>query len=168
MIPVIGVSGWHRSGKTTFIVGLIHVLREKQIEVAVIKHTRETPALDHEGTDTWLFAQAGSQFVAIAGPQGSAVLYPAAREPSFWELVAMVPDDVGLIIAEGYRQLEVPRFEVLTEGYPQTPTHLLLAAVYREPSSIPRDLGPGIPILQATEYERAVELLAARGYVTWG
>jgi len=163
MIPVIGVVGWHRSGKTTFIVGLMHALQERGIQVATIKHTREAIDMDREGTDTWLFAQAGSQFVAIAGPDGSAVLYPPQREPSFWELVAMVPAGIQLIIVEGYRNISLPRFEILLEGYPQTPADLLLAAAYRDLQMVPADLPANLTVLQATDYTQAADLLLAKG-----
>ncbi|MCE5259657.1 MAG: molybdopterin-guanine dinucleotide biosynthesis protein B [Chloroflexi bacterium] len=163
MIPIIGAVGWHRTGKTTFIVGLIRVLRARGIRVATIKHTSEAIQMDREGTDTFHFAQAGSSFVAIAGRQGSAVLLPQPPEPTFWELAAMVPANIDLIIVEGYRKLNLPRFEILIEGLPETPPELLLAAVYRDLALAPAGLFPDIPILQASEYERAVDILLEKG-----
>ncbi|MHB9034399.1 MAG: molybdopterin-guanine dinucleotide biosynthesis protein B [Anaerolineae bacterium] len=166
MIPLVGVTGWHRTGKTTFIVALINALSARGVSVATIKHTSEAIAMDKEGTDTFLFSKAGSRFVAIVGPQGSAILLPTPPEPSFWELAAMVPPDTGLVIVEGYRKLAMPRFEILTEGYPETVPDSLVAAVYRDLAKVPSDLPKNICVLQARDTERAVELLYDRGILT--
>lgn len=160
MIPIIGVIGWHRSGKTTFIVGLIQALKARGLQVAAIKHTSEEPAIDRPGTDTDLFARAGCRFVAIAGPHGSAILLPQPPEPSFWELVAQVPSGVDLIIVEGYRRLALPRFEVLTEGHPSIPREQLIAVVRRSQAV---QVGAGLFVLEAEDYAGAVERLYAAG-----
>ena len=165
MIPIISVVGWHSVGKTTFIVGLIRALREHGLRVATIKHTSEVVAIDHEGTDTWRFAEAGSQFVAIAGPKGSAILLFQSAGPTFWELVAQVPVDTNLIIVEGYKRLPLPKIEVMAQGKPNTATEELVAVIRREAESILNEIPSGVPVFQANEWEKVIELLIARGLV---
>jgi molybdopterin-guanine dinucleotide biosynthesis adapter protein len=165
MIPIIGVVGWHHVGKTTFITGLIRALRARGLQVATIKHTSEALAIDHQGTDTWLFMDAGSQFVAIAGPHGTATMLPQGSEPSFWELVAQVPVDTNLIIVEGYKRLPIAKIEVLSSGVPSTAPGELLAVIQREPGVILGEMPPGISVYLANEWEQVIDLLIARGYI---
>lgn len=163
MLPIVGVVGWHRVGKTTFIVGLIGALQARGLQVATIKHTSEAPSMDQPGTDTDLFARAGSRFVAIAGPKGSAILLPQPPEPSFWELMALVPADVDLVVIEGYKRLPYLKFEVVTGDQPLvTRASELLAVITRDgkpPSSVPAE----VPVLRADDYASAVALLNQRG-----
>ncbi|MHB1357213.1 MAG: molybdopterin-guanine dinucleotide biosynthesis protein B [Anaerolineae bacterium] len=166
MIPIIGVVGRHNVGKTTFVTGLIRALRARGLQVATIKHTSEQVAIDHEGTDTWRFAEAGSQFVAIAGPHGSAILLPQGQEPAFWELAAQVPTDTSIIIVEGYKRLSLPKIEVMLEGKPGTAPEELVAVIQREPDSVLSEIPQGVPIYQANDWDQVIELLIAKGLVS--
>jgi molybdopterin-guanine dinucleotide biosynthesis protein B len=168
MIPIICVVGWHHVGKTTFITGLIRALRARGMRVATIKHTSEAPAIDCEGTDTWRFAEAGSQFVAIAGPHGTAIILPQGPEPTFWELVAQVPADTSIIIVEGFKRLHLPKIEVISEGKPSTAPKELVAVIQRESDSMLTDIPQDIPVFQANEWEKVIELLIARGFIGSG
>jgi molybdopterin-guanine dinucleotide biosynthesis protein MobB len=165
MIPIICVVGWHNVGKTTFITGLIRALRVRGFRVATIKHTSEALALDHEGTDTSRFAEAGSQFVAIAGPKGSAILLPGGAEPTFWELVAQVPTGTNIIIVEGYKRLPLPKIEVLAAGKPSSATGELVAIIQREADVILTDIPEGVPVFRADKFNKVIELLIARGII---
>ncbi|NLV73070.1 MAG: molybdopterin-guanine dinucleotide biosynthesis protein B [Chloroflexi bacterium] len=159
MIPVVGIGGEHQAGKTTFALGLIRELRADGFSVAVVKHTSQPLQLDHSGTDTALYSEAGCAFVAIAGPYGSAILLPQPPEPNLWELAARVPPSTGVIVVEGYRSVPLPRFEVLVKGEPVSPRDQLLAAVVRE---LP-DETRGYTVLASGDYRGAADLLYARG-----
>ena len=73
-IPIISIVGWHNVGKTTFVAQLITELKRRGLRIATIKHTRGDFQLDREGTDTWRYAQAGSDVVAISGQGRFALL----------------------------------------------------------------------------------------------
>ena len=91
-VPVITMTGWSNSGKTTFTTRVVELLTGMGIRVGVIKHHgHKTGGVDVEGKDSWKYAQAGANPVT---PQG---------EPSRDELVAKIADDVDLVIVEGFR-----------------------------------------------------------------
>ena len=165
MIPIICVVGWHHVGKTTFIIGLIRALRARGMRVATIKHTSEMLTIDCEGTDTWRFAEAGSQFVAIAGPHSSAIIMPHGPEPTFWELAAQVPADTSIIIVEGFKRLPLPKIEVISKGKPSIAPEELMAVIQREPDSVLTEIPQEVPVFQANEWDKVIGLLIARGFI---
>lgn len=57
-VPVITVTGWSNSGKTTFATRVVDLLSDMGIRVGVIKHHgHKTGGVDVEGKDSWKYAQ---------------------------------------------------------------------------------------------------------------
>ena len=110
-IPVFSFIGYSGSGKTTFLEKLIPVLRQAGLRVAVVKHDAHGLALDREGKDSWRFAQAGAECVALVGPGQWALM--ERREPSLVEVLARL-QDVDVILVEGFKQEGVCRIAVLS------------------------------------------------------
>lgn len=116
MIPIVSVIGWHDSGKTTFIERLIKELKQRGVRVATLKHTRGDFQVDRVGTDTWRFAQAGSDLVAISGKRLLAFIEPRKAEMSLSEIVSRLPSGIDLLITEGYKRESTPKIEVIRRG----------------------------------------------------
>jgi molybdopterin-guanine dinucleotide biosynthesis protein MobB len=134
--PIISVIGWHNTGKTTFLVGLLRELKRRGLRVATIKHSGGHLQLDREGTDTWRFAQAGSDVVAITAPHGLAWIEQRADEPELTELIRRLPPDIDLVITEGYKRAATLKIEVLGSADGEgriAPPEQLLALVCAEP-----------------------------------
>ena len=74
-IPVISVVGaGSNSGKTTLLEKIIREAKARGWRVATIKHDVHNFEMDQPGKDTWRFAQAGADIVAISSPQKFAFL----------------------------------------------------------------------------------------------
>jgi len=69
---VVGVVGWHNSGKTRLIEQLVRRAKQRGYCVSVLKHTRGSISLDRPGSDTSKLMASGADSVAIAGPEGMA------------------------------------------------------------------------------------------------
>lgn len=108
-IPIVSFIGWSGSGKTTFIEGLIPELKSRGLRVAVVKHDAHKFDLDREGKDTWRFANAGAEAVAISSPEKAAVMY--YRPVELDELLGHI-SGVDLIIVEGWKSSSLPKIEV--------------------------------------------------------
>lgn len=109
---VVGVVGWHNSGKTTLVEQLVRYGKERGYRVAVLKHTRGTIDLDRPGSDTSRLMVAGADSVAIAGPEGMATWQNWQIEPALEHLLERLTAGVDLLIVEGYKHAEIPRIEV--------------------------------------------------------
>lgn len=104
-VPVITVTGWSNSGKTTFFTTVVDILADSGIAVGVVKHHGHAPeGVDKEGKDTWKYEQAGANPVVLATEVQYAVFVSTPKVPATRdELVARIADDVELVIVEGFR-----------------------------------------------------------------
>ena len=104
-VPVITMTGWSNSGKTTFTTRVVELLTGMGIRVGVIKHHgHKTGGVDVEGKDSWKYAQAGANPVILSSSDQYAIFVSTPQgEPSRDELVAKIADDVDLVIVEGFR-----------------------------------------------------------------
>ncbi|NLG26857.1 MAG: molybdopterin-guanine dinucleotide biosynthesis protein B [Chloroflexi bacterium] len=164
--PIISIVGWHKVGKTTLVVQLLAELKRMGLRVATIKHTHGEFQLDREGTDTWRYAEVGSDCVVIAGRERAAFLARTEHELSLDELIARLPSEVDLIVTEGFKQEPTPKIEVLAPG--DVPDRVgaageLIAIVADDP---PTDVkASGVPCYGTGDVAGLVELLVARGLI---
>ncbi|MBI4286037.1 MAG: molybdopterin-guanine dinucleotide biosynthesis protein B [Chloroflexi bacterium] len=139
MPPIISVVGRSNTGKTTMLVGIIQELKQRGHRVAIIKHSREDFELDQRGKDTWHFAQAGGEVVAISSPHKLAIIKPMERDLSPQELIQYFGWDYDLMLTEGFKTSDTPKIE-LHLGGPGTallsPPQQLIAAVSDEPLEV--------------------------------
>ena len=165
-IPIISVIGWHNAGKTTFLVRLIAELKRRGLRVATIKHSPGPFQMDRPGTDTWRFAQAGSDVVAISGRGRMALIEhrPEDEELSLAEIVARLPEGIDLVITEGYKSLPIPKIVVMRAGVGErriaTPGELLAVVTNR-----PETTQDGVACFSPTDAAGVADLLVARGFI---
>lgn len=109
---VVGIIGRSGSGKTTLIEKLIPCLRERGLRLAVVKHTSHRHELDRPGKDSHRMRQAGAEVVLVSSPQMFALFRNVRQELSLEEILAHVPLQIDLILAEGYKQFGYPAIEI--------------------------------------------------------
>lgn len=140
-IPVVSIVGRHsNSGKTTLLVKLLAEAKRRGWRVAAVKHDSHGFEMDKPGKDTWRFAQAGADVVAISSPHKMAILETVKEERTLDEVLERI-QDVDLIFTEGYKHGNKPRIEVFR------------SAVHEELYSRPEDL---IAIASDVPFEEGV------------
>ena len=104
-VPVVTVTGWSNSGKTTFATRVVELLNEAGVRVGVIKHHgHKEGGVDQEGKDSWRYARAGANPVVLAASAQYAIFVNTPqREATRDELIAKIADDVDFVIVEGFR-----------------------------------------------------------------
>ncbi len=111
--PVIGVSGWKKSGKTTLAVRLIEEFTKRGHHVVSVKHAHHEFQVDDAQTDSARHRTAGSKEICIVGGKRWAIIHQLDHEPepNLEEVLAwMSPAD--LIVVEGYKFAAIPKIEV--------------------------------------------------------
>lgn len=112
MIPVLCIVGKSGVGKTTVMEKLVVELKKRGLRVATLKHNVHGFDIDHEGKDTWRFAQAGSDVVAISSSQKVAIIRKVDHDHSLAELQRFIRPDFDIILAEGFKQDKAIKIEV--------------------------------------------------------
>lgn len=111
--PVVSIVAQHsNSGKTTLLEKLLREAKKRSWRVAVVKHDAHEFDMDKPGKDSWRFAQAGADVVAISSPHKMAILENRELERTLDEVLERLPDDVNLIFTEGYKHGSKPKIEV--------------------------------------------------------
>lgn len=113
MPTALSFVGWHNSGKTTLCVRLVEALKRRGVAVALVKHATAGFQMDHPGTDTHRFAEAGADVVAIASRTALAWIERRAQEPTLSEIIGRLPAHIELVIAEGFKRERLPKIEVV-------------------------------------------------------
>ena len=108
-IPVVAFAAYSGTGKTTLIEKLILELKSRSLRLAVIKHDGHKFEIDHEGKDSWRFAQAGADITMISSSEKTA--YVEQGDLSLEQLLGMV-HDVDLILVEGYKNKDLPQIGI--------------------------------------------------------
>ena len=110
---VIGLAGWSGAGKTTLVVKLIPVLRQRGLTVSTLKHAHHGFEVDRPGKDSFEHRQAGASEVLVASRRRWALIRELreAAEPSLAELLGRL-SPVDLVIVEGFKAENHPKIEV--------------------------------------------------------
>jgi molybdopterin-guanine dinucleotide biosynthesis protein B len=111
--PMVGITGWKNSGKTTLAARLIAELCKRGYVVSAIKHAHERFDIDQSGRDSHKLREAGARRVILSSPQRWALMHELRGEPEmqFTQIVSEVgPCDV--IVIEGYKREPFPKIEI--------------------------------------------------------
>lgn len=92
MIPVLAISAWSGTGKTSLLKKLIPALCAKGIRPGLIKHTHHNMDVDKPGKDSYELRKAGAAQTMVASNQR-------------WALMTETPDEaplISLILSAGW------------------------------------------------------------------
>jgi molybdopterin-guanine dinucleotide biosynthesis protein B len=112
MIPVVAIVGHSKSGKTTLIEGLIAELRRRGRRAAAVKHAHQDFDLDHPGTDSRRYADAGCESIAVVGPRRSAQIRRHGPGYPFSAILTEAGRGADVVLVEGLSGGPYPKIEV--------------------------------------------------------
>jgi molybdopterin-guanine dinucleotide biosynthesis protein B len=161
-VPVLGIAGWKKSGKTTLITRLIEEFTRRGFRVASVKHAHHAFAIDAGPTDSARHRQAGAVKVAIVSARRWALVHELgdAPEPTLAEVLgALGPCD--LILVEGYKSEPIPKIEARRLAQPKRdaladhdPTVIAIAADHAAD-------GQGRPVFALDDIAALAEFIAS-------
>lgn len=105
-IPVIGVAGFKKSGKTTVVEGLVRELTKRGYGVATAKHiSQEGFSMDHKGKDTWRHAVAGANpVIGVSSVETSVLMKNGITRFSLADLLGFA-SKADVVMLEGFSQI---------------------------------------------------------------
>jgi molybdopterin-guanine dinucleotide biosynthesis protein B len=112
MKNVIGICGYHNSGKTTLIEKLIKWLKNDGYKIVTIKNIPKKFSIDTEGKDTWKHRQAGASVVVASSPDETAFIFKRGMELK--EIADILNELVhpDIILVEGHKRERIPKISV--------------------------------------------------------
>lgn len=167
MMQVVGIVGWHDSGKTTLMVTLVAELVARGHRVSTVKHAHHGFDVDTPGKDSWKHRDAGATEVMVGSAARWALMHELRGdpEPSLDALLATM-NPVDLVLVEGFKHADHAKIEVYRAGLDEPPlargdaTIVALAdagATPDIPEKVAR-LDPGDPVAVADFIERHWDL----------
>lgn len=114
--PVICIVGKSKSMKLLIMQELILELKARGLRVGALKyHKHGDFEIDIEGKDTWKYAKAGADTVAISSSMKFAVIKKASGEPDIDDIIEKYFADCNIVLADGFTLSDKPRI-IVTES----------------------------------------------------
>ncbi|MGU3511071.1 molybdopterin-guanine dinucleotide biosynthesis protein MobB [Raoultella planticola] len=114
MIPVLAISAWSGTGKTTLLKKLIPALCAAGLRPGLIKHTHHNMDVDRPGKDSYELRKAGAAQTIVASSQR-------------WALMTETPDQEEVDLAWLVSRMDASKLDlVLVEGFKHEPVAKLL------------------------------------------
>ncbi|MEX0729444.1 MAG: molybdopterin-guanine dinucleotide biosynthesis protein B [Aquisalimonadaceae bacterium] len=113
--PILGLAGWSGSGKTTLLAGIIPLLVQQGVRIALIKHAHHRFDVDHPGKDSHILRKAGASQVLLTSGRRFALMHEREqeRDPVLVEELSRLDQScVDLVLVEGFRDERFPKLEV--------------------------------------------------------
>ncbi|MCZ7380034.1 MAG: molybdopterin-guanine dinucleotide biosynthesis protein B [Candidatus Methanoperedens sp.] len=113
MIPVICILGKSKSDKTKLMEDLIKELKNRSLRVGAIKyHKHGDFDMDIEGKDSWKYAKAGADTVAVSSSVKFALIKKVEKEMEIDEICDKYFSDSDIVLADGFTLSDKPRIIV--------------------------------------------------------
>ena len=111
-VPAIGFYGFSGSGKTTILVSLIKLLRDRNINCAVIKKTNRSHPFESKEKDTAKFRDAGALITVFHTPTETS--YSIRGDTKHGELIQNINTmaRVDCVFIEGANSPEIPKIRI--------------------------------------------------------
>ena len=119
MIPVLAISAWSGTGKTTLLKKLIPALCAKGIRPGLIKHTHHNMDVDKPGKDSYELRKAGAAQTIVASNQRWALMTetPEADSLDLHYLASRFDSNsLDLILVEGFKHEEIDKIVLYRQG----------------------------------------------------
>jgi len=105
-IPVLGVVGHRKSGKTAVIEDIVRELTKRGYRVATSKHTGQKGfSMDAKGKDTWRHSMAGANPVVCVSDAEIAVLIKNGEADFALDKLFKFMPEVDVLVLEGFSRL---------------------------------------------------------------
>ncbi|NIF50259.1 molybdopterin-guanine dinucleotide biosynthesis protein B [Enterobacter sp. Ap-1006] len=110
--PLLAISAWSGTGKTTLLKQLIPLLLDKGIRPGLIKHTHHDMDVDKPGKDSYELRKAGAAQTIVASQKRWALMTETPEEPNLdLHYLASRMDNrkLDLILVEGFKHEAVAK-----------------------------------------------------------
>ena len=114
-IPILGFAAYSGTGKTTLLVKTIPLLKQRGLNVGLIKHSHHGFEIDHPGKDSYELRKAGATSIMLVSHSRRAMIteFPTNKDPALNDQLSQF-DQTGLdlLLVEGFKREKIPKIEL--------------------------------------------------------
>lgn len=117
--PILGITGWSGTGKTTLLKKLIPALNQRGIRTGLIKHTHHNMDVDKPGKDSYELRKAGAYQTLVASVERWALMTETPDNASLdlhYLASRMDHHTLDIILVEGFKHEAIPKLILYREG----------------------------------------------------
>ena len=112
-VPLLAITGYSGTGKTTLLEKLIPALTARNINVGLIKHSHHNVDVDTAGKDSYRLRKAGANPTMVVCAERWALMTETAELTNFDDLVEKFVDQhVDLVLVEGFKHEGIPKIQL--------------------------------------------------------
>ncbi|RKZ92961.1 MAG: molybdopterin-guanine dinucleotide biosynthesis protein B [Candidatus Parabeggiatoa sp. nov. 1] len=166
-IPILGFVAHSGTGKTTLLLKIIPLLKDKGLRIGMIKHTHHKFDIDHPGKDSYRLRHAGAEQMLVASRKRWALMVEMGDEFDEPDLEQVLPhldqEQLDLILVEGFKHERFPKIEVHRPSlerpllFPQDDSVIAIACDVPQ-TAVATDL----PVLDMNQPEQIVAFIEQR------
>lgn len=113
---IVAIVGKSDSGKTTLLEKIIRELTRRGYCLGTVKHTHDGFDMDREGKDSWRHRKAGAAASLVITDTRIALVRADTRSDT--EKMRAYLSDRDLILAEGFKNQDLPKIEIFRKDGP--------------------------------------------------
>lgn len=159
--PVLGFAAYSGTGKTTLLVKLLPMLKQRGLRVAMIKHAHHDFDIDKPGKDSYELRKAGADQMLVASDKRWALMTEThdGVEPTLEDLIGKLNlDECDLVLVEGFRHVAFSKIELHRPSlgkeliYPEDTNVIAIASDEKTSTG-------GLPLLKLNEAEEIADFI---------
>ncbi|MBI6550187.1 molybdopterin-guanine dinucleotide biosynthesis protein MobB [Xenorhabdus lircayensis] len=159
-LPILGITAYSGTGKTTLLKQVIPLLRQQHIRVGLIKHTHHNMDVDKPGKDSYELRKAGAVQTLVASQQRWALMTETPDLPALdlhYLASRFDANSLDLILVEGFKQESIPKIALYRDDLYHTVDEILDPHVIAIASNIP--LAAPLPQLDINKPEQVTAFI---------
>ncbi|ELX8380091.1 molybdopterin-guanine dinucleotide biosynthesis protein MobB [Providencia vermicola] len=106
-LPLLGITAYSGTGKTTLLKKVIPLLRQRHLRVGLVKHTHHDMDVDKPGKDSYELRKAGADQTLVASQKRWALMTETPDNEEELDLHYLAsrfdPHSLDLILVEGFK-----------------------------------------------------------------
>ena len=114
-VPVLGFAAFSGTGKTTLLLKILPLLKQRGLRLGMVKHAHHTFEVDHRGKDSFELRKAGADQMLVVSRERWALMVEAPRPGDARLDEVLLELDQGrldLILVEGFKQEPFKKIEL--------------------------------------------------------
>ncbi|MDE9498864.1 molybdopterin-guanine dinucleotide biosynthesis protein B [Xenorhabdus bovienii] len=118
-LPLLGITAYSGTGKTTLLKQIIPLLRQQNIRVGLIKHTHHNMDVDQPGKDSYELRKAGAAQTLVASQQRWALMTETPDLPKLdlhYLASRFDADSLDLVLVEGFKEEAIAKIALYRHG----------------------------------------------------